>query len=164
MEDAVSRAMAALEAMPFALAIRRDPALFPWIESLHVLAITIVVGAVLMMDLRLLGFAGQNRLVGRVLKDGVRIVWAAFAVALVSGFLLFASSATTYAVNPAFQLKFIAMLIAGVNMALFHLIGLRDAPRWESGATPAAARAAGIVSLCCWVVIVGAGRWIGFIA
>jgi hypothetical protein len=152
-----------LEAMPFATAIRQNGNIFPWIESVHVLAIVIVVGFVFVMDMRLLGFAGRARSVQRVLADGVPYVWGAFALALFSGFLLFSSSAVTYAANPAFQLKFLAMAIAGMNMAVFHGVGLRRVDAWGDGAPPMPARVAGAVSMLCWVVIIGAGRWIGFI-
>jgi thiosulfate reductase cytochrome b subunit len=158
--------LAWLEALALPTAIRQEGSLFPWIESVHVLAIVIVVGFVFAMDLRLLGLAGRGRAVGRVLGDATPYVWGAFAVALISGSLLFSSSARTYAANPAFQLKFAAMIVAGVNMAVFHGLTLRGGQSWEDGvgAAPLTARVAGAISMLCWVFIVGAGRWIGFLA
>lgn len=157
-------AFAWIEALPVPTAIRQDGRLFPWIESVHVLAIVIVVGCVFVMDLRLLGLAGRARGVGRVLADATPCVWAAFAVALLTGALLFASSAVSYAANPALQLKFAAMAVAGVNMAIFHGVTQRDERAWEHGPIPLKARLAGAISIACWLVIVGAGRWIGFTA
>ncbi|MGZ6029337.1 MAG: hypothetical protein ACXWK5_07945, partial [Myxococcaceae bacterium] len=76
---------------------------------------------------------------------------------------LFASNAPTYARNPFLQLKMGLLLLAGVNMALFHLWARRNLPQWESGPRlPFRAKLAGAVSLLCWVGIVAAGRWIGF--
>ncbi|MBW8812568.1 MAG: hypothetical protein JF588_04015 [Caulobacterales bacterium] len=157
--------LAALEAQPFAQAIREGTFLFPAIECVHVLAVVIVVGVVFLMDLRLLGGRAHSASLRRLLADAVPCAWTAFAVALVTGFLLFSSSATTYAANPAFQLKFVAMAAAGLNMALFHGLGLKDAATWDAAAKPPrSARIAGLVSLACWVVVVASGRWIGFLA
>jgi hypothetical protein len=155
---------AALEAAPFATAIREGSFFFPLIESVHVLAVVLVVGVVFIMDLRLLGFASHSRSVERVLADAAPCAWIAFVVALVSGFLLFASSATTYAVNPAFQLKFAVMAVAGVNMLAFHGVTQRTVQTWDDARPPPQARLAGLISITCWLVIVGAGRWIGFMA
>jgi hypothetical protein len=156
---------AALEALPFARAIREGGMAFPTIECIHVLAVVIVVGVVFLMDLRLLGGGAHSPSLKRLLADAVPCTWIAFAVALVSGFLLFSSSATTYAGNPAFQLKFAAMAVAGLNMALFHRFGLKDAAAWDAEVRlPLVARIAGLVSLTCWIVVVASGRWIGFLA
>jgi hypothetical protein len=90
--------------------------------------------------------------------------WAAFAVAAISGALLFASNATGYAHNPYFQAKFIFMALAGVNMAVFHLIMTRDIVRWDipPHTTPLKAKIAGAVSLIVWIGVVACGRWVGF--
>jgi len=148
---------------PWAAAIRENDDAFPWVECAHVLAISLVVGSISVLDLRLLGLAWRDRRVGRVMRDLLPITWCAFAVAVVSGFLLFASNAPTYARNPFLQLKMSLLLLAGVNMAAFHLWARRNLSEWESGPrTPFRARLAGAVSLLVWVSIVAAGRWIGF--
>jgi hypothetical protein len=157
--------LAALEATPFATAIRGESLLFPWIESIHVLAIVIVVGMVFVMDLRLLGVTSHSRSLHRVLNDAVPCVWVAFLVAAVSGFLLFSSSATSYAANPAFRLKFVFMALAGINMLIFHGVGLKGSRAWdEQDRPPPPARVAGVLSLMCWIAVVGTGRWIGFLS
>jgi len=147
----------------WAAVLRENDSAFPWVECLHVLAITLVVGSISVLDLRLLGLAWRDRPVGRVLRDILPITWIAFALAAVSGFLLFASNAPTYARNPFLQAKMGLLLLAGVNMTAFHLWSRRNLPEWESEPrTPFRARLAGAVSLLCWVGIVAAGRWIGF--
>ena len=62
----------------------------------------------------------------------------------------------------AFRIKLACMLFAAVDMLVFHFATARDIAVWDSGRTPAAARAAGVISLSMWVVIVATGRWIGF--
>jgi hypothetical protein len=152
----------ALEKLPFAEAVRSSPVLFPWIESVHVLAIVLVVGTVLTVDLRLLMVSATDRPVRKLASDVLPYSWAAFALAVASGFLMFASSATTYAQDLPFRLKIALLALAGVNMAAFHLLPYRQVATWDSGPTPTAARAAGAISILCWIAVVACGRWVGF--
>jgi hypothetical protein len=68
--------------------IRENDLLFPLIESIHVVAICLVVGSILAVDLRLLGIASTNRSVSRVAGGILPLTWVAFAIALASGGLL----------------------------------------------------------------------------
>ncbi len=148
---------------PWAVVIRENDVAFPWVECLHVLAISVVVGSISVVDLRLLGLAWRDRPVGALLRHILPITWIGFALAAASGFVLFASNAPTYARNPFLQLKMGLLVLAGVNMTAFHLWSRRNLPQWESGPRlPFRAKLAGAVSLLCWVGIVAAGRWIGF--
>ena len=152
-----------LYATGWATAIRESEFAFPWIECLHVLAITLVVGSISVVDLRLLGLAWRDRSVRRLLHDVLPVTWAAFGLAVTSGFLLFSSNAPAYARNPFLQMKFGLLFVAGVNMALFHLWAHRSMKQWEAlSRPPLRAKLAGAVSLLCWVGVVTAGRWIGF--
>src|SRR5208283_35354 len=96
-----------LYATGWAAAIRENAYAFPWIECVHVLAITQVVGSISIVDLRLLGLAWRDRPVGRVLRDVLPITWASFGLAVASGFLLFSSNAPAYARNPFLRLKLV---------------------------------------------------------
>lgn len=153
-----------LEATSVATAIRENDFLFPWVESVHVLAITLVVGSIAIIDLRLLGLASLDRALTRLTANVLPCTWTAFAVAAISGALLLASNATGYAHNPYFQAKFIFMALAGINMAVFHLIVTRDIVRWDipPHTTPLQAKIAGAVSLIVWIGVVACGRWVGF--
>lgn len=147
---------------PIAFAIREHETLFPWIESLHVLAIVLVVGTISIVDLRLLGLASRNRPATMLMREILPYTWIAFVVAVITGSLLFSSNAPKYAHNPYFQAKMALLVLAGCNMAVFHLIGARDIIRWDVAATPVAAKAAGGISLLLWIAVVACGRWIGF--
>jgi hypothetical protein len=84
-------------------------------------------------------------------------------IAGIFGALLFTSAATTYWVNPFFRIKMVLMALAGVNMAIFHLITWRTVHQWDIDApTPRGAKIAGLLSLTFWVGVVACGRWIGF--
>ena len=143
--------------------IRENEYLFPLIESVHVLAICLVVGSVLAVDLRLLGVAYTAQPVSRVTKGILPLTWCSFSIALASGSLLFMSNATKYLANGYFDSKIVLIGAAGLNMAVFHLTVAKDMSRWEAAAVPPpAARLAGGLSILLWIAVVACGRWIGF--
>jgi hypothetical protein len=152
-----------LESSSLADSIRENDLLFPVIESVHVLAICLVVGSILVVDLRLLGLASTKWLAGSVTKAILPLTWCAFVVAVASGGLMFISNATKYLGNGFFIAKMILIGIAGLNMLIFHFIGARDLPKWEGNSRPPLpARLAGGLSILLWVAVVACGRWIGF--
>ena len=152
-----------LEATAFATAIRENEILFPWIESVHVLAITLVVGSIAIVDLRLLGVASLDRPARALTREVLPLTWSAFAVAACSGLLLFASKAVTYGHNAFFLRKMVLLALAGINMLVFHLVTGRDIAVSSAGtAPPLAARVAGVTSMVLWFGIVACGRWVGF--
>ncbi|MDY6947690.1 MAG: DUF6644 family protein [Pseudomonadota bacterium] len=152
-----------LSNMPFALAISGGAYWFPILETVHVLAIALVVGTIAIVDLRLLGVAAHRGSADRLIAELLPYTWVAFVLAVIAGALLFASNAPTYAHNLAFQLKAGLIVLAGLNMAAFHLTTYRRIAHWdEAQSPPTAARVAGATSLCLWVVVVFLGRWVGF--
>ena len=143
--------------------IRANELLFPTFESLHVLAITLVFGSIAVVDLRLLGVTSRNRPVNQLIREVLPVTWVAFAIAVISGGTLFASNAVEYAHNRPFQMKMLLMVLAGINMLVFHFVTYRGIGQWnEATRPPTAARAAGAISITLWLGIVAFGRWIGF--
>ena len=135
---------------------------FPFLESIHVLAIAFLVGSILMVDLRLLGLAALRYAVSRVTRELIPWTWGALSVAVVTGVGMFMARAATYIEHPPFQIKLVLLLLAGVNMAVFQFRTFRDIDDWDNAAvTPVAARVAGATSLLLWAGVVLAGRWIG---
>jgi hypothetical protein len=130
--------------------------LFPLINSLHVLSICFMLGALLMLDLRIAGLSAKHYGVAQLEHDFLPLIWIAFVVAVVTGAALFITRASAHILNPAFQMKIVLMLIAGINMALFHLCVRRG--RW-----PRLVAASGLVSLALWCGVMLAGRWMGHI-
>lgn len=152
-----------LESSSVADNIRENDLLFPLIESVHVLAICLVVGSILVVDLRLLGLASTKWPAGSVTKAILPFTWCAFVVAVASGGLMFISNASKYLGNGFFIAKMILIGIAGLNMLIFHFVGARDLPKWERHSRPPLpARLAGGLSILLWVAVVACGRWIGF--
>lgn len=152
-----------LQDSSIATAIREGETAFPWIECVHVLALTVVIGSIAIVDLRLLGVASRDRGVAQTTAGVLPVTWTAFAFAVTTGTLMFASNATVYAHNFYFQLKMALIALAGINMAVYHLFLNRGVDTWHTAAvTPLRARIVGGLSLCLWVAIAAFGRWIGF--
>lgn len=131
---------------------------FPAIESIHVVAISLVVGSIAIVDFRLIGFASRGRDARELIASILPITWIGFAVAAVTGSLLFAANPLSYVANFYFLGKLSLLLLAGLNMVFFHLFTHRHLER-EGAWLP---RVSGAASLALWVTIVAFGRWIGF--
>jgi hypothetical protein len=159
---AVFAVFKALQTSPVGLTISESTWMFPTIETVHVIALAAVFGSVAMMDLRLLGWASKDRPVSVLSHELLPWVWGAFALAAVSGSLLFVSRAADYMALPAFVTKFAFMGLAGVNMLVFHLYTQRTMKAWDVGRPAMGARVAGALSLLFWSAIVLCARKVGF--
>jgi hypothetical protein len=135
----------------------------PIIEAIHVLAAATVFGTIFIVDLRLLGYPNTRRPFTRVSDELLKLTWGAFFTALVTGALMFAANANTYYENTAFRFKMLALLLAGVNMAIFQLVTFRTVGGWNTDTRPpSAARVAGMLSILVWLTVIFFARWIGF--
>ena len=153
----------ALEGSPLGSAMRDSLWLYPAAETIHLLGLATLVGCAAAFDLRLLGISRHlpARATARHLLTCAR---TGFAVAAVSGLLLFSADATAIAGNPAFRWKLALIAVAGVNALRFHLGPFRTASDWDRGVpTPVPAKIAAAVSLIVWVGAVTAGRLIAYI-
>jgi len=143
--------------------LAEDPLAFPMIESLHVIALVTVFGAIMIMDLRMLGFASNASAISRISRETVRLTWVAFVLAAITGSLLFISKASSYMINPYFLVKMGLIVIAGLNMGWFHLITQRGQDQWDTAADiPTSVKVAGALSLTLWLMVIVFGRAIGF--
>lgn len=134
----------------------------PLVEATHVLAVAIVFGTILIVDLRLLGYPHTRRSFHGLHEDLVRWTWGAFGIAVITGIMMVAPNASTYWRNVPFILKLLALFGAGVNMAVFERVISRTAASWDTGPPPRAARAAAVLSILIWTTVIFLGRWIGF--
>ncbi|HLZ85301.1 MAG TPA: DUF6644 family protein [Caulobacteraceae bacterium] len=145
----------ALEATPIGDGIKNSIWLFPAIEAVHLLALSLLGGAVLMLDLRLLGVGLTSQLPSSVERETRPWLVGALAVMVVTGSLLGLSEAVKLYDKQAFWVKMIALATAllftfGVKAPLTH-----RGPAWM-------ARPLAVASLALWLTVAIAGRWIGF--
>lgn len=152
-----------VRATPLSTAMRESGWLFPTAESIHVLAVGLVVGSIVIVDLRLLGLTSRRKPVTELASEVLPWTWAAFALAVVSGLLMFIGQPDTYLENLPFRLKLVCLVLAGLNMLIFHVFAYRSVAAWDQDRpTVMGAKLAGVLSLTFWVGVVVFGRWIGF--
>jgi hypothetical protein len=137
--------------------------MFPAVESVHVIAITLVVGSVMIVDLRVLGLTSPRKPITELSAEVLPWTWGAFLIALVTGSLLFAAKAHAYFGNLNFRLKMLLLVMAALNMLVFHFVSYRTVLAWNvDRPAPALAKLGCALSLTFWVLIIIMGRWIGF--
>lgn len=151
-----------LEGLSIPVTVAESTWLFPTLEVLHVLGLALLVGSIAVFDLRTLGIAWQERPLETLLREILPWTWSGFIIALVTGLLLFTSSASIYVENTAFLWKMALIILAGLNAAFFHFHP--DHARLAStGRASLTLRAGAGISLTLWTAIVVLGRWIGFL-
>lgn len=159
----VATLLQTLDESAAAAAIRDNVYLFPAIETVHVIALTLVFGTIFIVDLRILGAAWIDRRVRQVEADTLKWTWAGFALAVLTGSLMFLSNAQVYARNLPFLVKLILLAAAGLNLLVFQFASRRKVEEWDTARTaPLGARIAAMLSILLWTGVIVSGRWIGF--
>jgi hypothetical protein len=152
-----------LAATPWSVALLESQYVWPFIESTHVLTLALFMGTAIVNDLRLLGIGFTAVPVAEVTGRLLRITRMAFAVMAVTGVLLFYSNPVHYYHNVFFRIKAILLVVAGLNIWLFHGRIHRSVTDWaQQAAPPRSARIAGAVSLIAWAGIIVSGRLIAY--
>jgi hypothetical protein len=153
-----------VEKTPIGQTMGNSSWLFPAVETIHHSAMVLLVGSISAFDLRLLGLILRRERVSQLARRLLPITWTAFALMAVTGSLLFSSDpAHKYCPNSAFQLKLLLILLAGLNMMVFHFTIYVSVQKWDTAASPPLwAKMVGTFSVLLWAGVVVAGRWIGF--
>jgi hypothetical protein len=155
-------AMGAIEMSALGQAMRQWLWLYPAVEIVHLVGIALLVGSIIVLDLRLLGLS--RTLPVRKLASHV-LPWSAAGLALIlpSGLAMFVAHATDLMGNPVFVLKICLIMAAGINAAAFHAGVFRGAAAWDVDATPPlTARAAAALSLLLWISVIACGRLLAY--
>ena len=152
-----------VEGSRFATTVRDSIWMFPIVESIHVISFSLVVGTVVVIDLRLLGLASTQRSFQRIAADVLKWTWGAFVLTVATGLTMFTTNAQIYYHNAFFRTKMLLLGLAGLNMVLFEVTAGRTVQRWDKSiSAPRAGKAAAILSLTIWITIIFMGRIIGF--
>ena len=153
----------AVEHSAFSLGMRESQYWFPALNLCHMLGLLVAAGTVIFWDLRLLGVGLRSTPVSQVGKSLLPWTWAGFAVMFLSGALLVVMEAGRLYENIFFRVKVLALLLAGLNVLMFHFNVYRSVGSWEmESPVPMRARLAGAFSLFLWFTIMACGRAIGY--
>ena len=137
------------------------PWVWPTLETLHFIGMSMLVGAIGLFDLRLLGFASRIPIsaLHRLVRWGV----AGFAINLMTGICFLAGTPYEFIFNMAFQFKILFIMLAGLNIVVFYGLVYRNVVVLEPGRdTPLSAKIVGGTSLSLWVGVMTWGRLLTF--
>ena len=144
--------------------LRTTPWISPTIQSIHIVSVAIVIGAIGFIDLRLLGWAAPSQSPSEMARRLLPWMWVALTLQFLTGTMLILNRPIRYFDNVSFLAK-MAMLLTGVVLALVLNHGLKQGDDYWT-ATPArtvAMKAIAGVSLLLWVLVILAGRWIAYV-
>jgi hypothetical protein len=154
-----------LGATPASLAIQEIFWVIPTVQTVHILAISVVLASMAMFDLRLLGVAGTRNSIAAFSRRFMPWLWGALIVLAASGCILIIGEPKRSLGNVAFQLK-MCMLATAIALTLgFQIMLKRDLARGSADLVPVhaiAAKVTGLLSLALWVGIAVAGRLIAY--
>ncbi|TAV51428.1 DUF2214 domain-containing protein [Rhizobium leguminosarum] len=150
-----------LSATTPAVALRRSGTLYMFVNAAHILAIGLLIGAILPLDLRLAGLFRKVpvEIVAPFLS---RAAGVGLAAAIVTGFCLFSVRAVEYAANPAFLAKLCLIAFGLLNLSIVHF-GRGWKTAVSTGIVRPGLRFSAVLSAAVWIAAVLAGRWIGFL-
>jgi hypothetical protein len=133
------------------------------IESFHVWSLCLFFGMTVMFDLRLLGWTMRKVPVSEVIRRLQPWTIAGFVLMVISGTLLLLAIPVRSYQNIFFRTKMLLLLLAGLNVLIFHVRVFPSVAKWDVDAVPPrAARVAGALSLSLWIGVVVAGRMIAY--
>jgi hypothetical protein len=145
--------------LPFSLAYRESLWYFPVTQAFHLVALAFFIGAILVVDVRLLG-AGLNKYpVAQVARDAQPWFVGSFVVLTITGIPQFMSNAMRYYDNPVFYFKMGTLLVAFVYAVTIHRRVTRTEQARLGRIRP---KVVAIVSLVLWFIVTVGGRAIGF--
>ena len=141
--------------------IRQSALAYPALSALHILGIALLLGNILLLDLRLLGVLRQSAL-SALLKLFSQLAGIGLLLAIGSGVLLFSVQPLQYLSNQAFLLKMLLLALALLNLLIVHL-----SRAWQQacsgGPVSNSLKLTAASSLLLWLTILVAGRWIAFV-
>lgn len=140
-------------------AMRQSPIFFPIVATIHLMGLALIGGAVLVVDLRLLGFGVQGQPMSAVAHDAERWLIRGLAVMITTGILLFMCFATKYYYLTFFWVKMAALITVIIFTWSVHR---RVASAGDADVRPVTRKLVALVSLFLWTTVAVGGRYIGF--
>ena len=149
--------------MPFFTALRESGLPYPIIMSLHLSSIAVFGGAILMTDLRLLGFAMKSMTVTEIVAQTRLWKRIGFVIMITCGVLLGGAKLYAYYDNPYFQVKLALLVLVAIHALIFRPLVYKKTEEIDRApSVPGVAKAAAWLSIILWVSILSMGRWIAY--
>jgi len=137
-----------LEHNPWIVAANSSASISAGLEVVHYFSFFVLIGAIAIVDLRILGLAGRRQSAARLSELAFPWVWTGFGFAVLSGFIMFAGDAGQYLHNEIFHRKLLVIVLAAAFAALVQ----RNVAKWDRhAAIPAGAKLVALISLLLWV-------------
>ena len=152
-----------VDTTPLSLELKALGWLVPASQSLHILAVGVVLAAFLMLTMRTAGLTARGVGISLVTARFLPWVWAAIGVLALTGILQMIAEPGRALPNPFFQAKMVFLAIVVVLLARFQRSVRRDPAMWDGlSVFPRRVRAVFIVIVALTVLIVFCGRWIAY--
>ena len=140
-------------------AIRISDWLFPVIGGFHLLGLCVIGGAILVVDMRLLGLGLRRQPIAELARDTRPFLLGSLAVMLVTGLLLFSSEAVKCYYSFAFWFKMTSLALA---IIFTFTVRQRVTQTDDTRISPVKRKLVALISLALWSGVGWGGRWIGF--
>lgn len=148
---------------PFCLWLQSTFLAIPGFQTLHILAIAVLFGSTLMLNLRILGIVGMDQSLSQTFNRYQPWVWGGLFALVTTGIILLISEPVRNMINPIFWFKMIALLFTVFLGIWFHKAVRRRMGDWDvSPAGHAAIRRGAIALIILWCVVMAGGRWIAY--
>jgi hypothetical protein len=152
-----------IETLAIAKAMRENLWLYPSVEIVHIFGLAILVGSVVMFDLRVLGLSKDISV--RALSRHL-LPWSLGALFLIvpTGLMMFSAHADDFLNNRAFQVKMALLLTAGLNAAWFRTGPYQTVKAWDTNASaPPLAKLSVALSIVIWLGVISCGRLLAYL-
>ena len=136
--------------------------LIPTIQSIHIMALSLVFTSAAVVDLRLLGVGDRDQPLGRLSQRFLPWVGWGVLLLLMTGLLLMAAEPTRAILNPYFQVKMALLAVVGLITWQIAKGAEHNAGLFAGIQTNGSAKAVAIASLVLWLAIIAFGRWIAY--
>ena len=151
------------QTMPSSVAIRESLNGYPILLTSHVIGMCMFAGLVMMMDVRLAGVGNRATSITDIQTRLFPWQMVGFAVSVFTGLVLLYGDPMRFYPNFYFWVKNVLLVMAGINMWVFHATTYQTVDEWNEDPTPPfAARLAGVLSLAVWAAIIIFGRMIAY--
>jgi uncharacterized membrane protein len=152
-----------LDAKPWSIGLHESFYMYNWIESTHVLTLMLSLGALCIIDLRMLGWAFKDVPASKLSARLATPMTIGFIIMFITGIILFTAIPVRNTQSIWFRIKMILLVVAAINAFLFHRHMSESVGSWDTAPVPPKrTRVGAAISLTVWALVVLCGRFIAY--